>query len=326
MGTARTRGPATPAALPMHIVGDLLARRQFRAMNTDIEITLLDWRRISLLDEAERFFADFEDRFSRFRGDSELCYVNDHAGSPVRVSREMIALLQAALKMHEKTRGLFEPAVLPTLEAAGYDRSFEKMERDGDSALAALPRRMGGIRDIVVDPDARTVMAPAGMRIDLGGIGKGYCVDRVARLLRDAGPCLINAGGDMMGVGGGLDRHGWVIQILDPADGTQEIDRVRLRDRAVATSTTAVRNWRRGGRTLHHIIDPRTGQPAESGICSVSVIARTAARADVYAKTALILGYEAGSEFLAEHGVHGLFVLNNGAIHTTGRWPAGSGR
>ncbi|MBI5287365.1 MAG: FAD:protein FMN transferase [Chloroflexi bacterium] len=322
-----TRAPRTPVseALPISILGEVLAKRRFRAMNTDVELTLLDWSRAALLDRVERFVHEFEGRFSRFRPDSELCALNARAGATVPVSDQMLDLLATALTMHRETNGLFEPAILPTLEAAGYDRSFERVSREGAAARFESDSR-GTIAAITIDARRHTVTAPEGLRLDLGGIGKGYCVDRAAELLRDAGPALINAGGDMFGRGGGLDGHGWVIEVLDPADTARAIDSVRLYDRAIATSTTAVRNWRRGDRAMHHLIDPRTGAPAESGVCSATVIADTAARADVFAKTALLLGPHAGSRFLDDHGAHGLFVLADASVHTTDAWPSITGR
>jgi thiamine biosynthesis lipoprotein len=297
---------------------ELVAKRRFRAMNTDVEVTLADWTRGALLDDVVAYVEAFEARFSRFRAESELCRLNDRAGEPTPVSHEMLEILDAAMRMHTTTGGLFDPAVLPVLEAHGYDRSFEFVE-DGEAAVK-VPDSGHMFADVAIDREHSVVRLPAGMRIDLGGIGKGYCVDRVVEMLRDAGPALVNAGGDMFALGGGLDGNGWRVGILDPEHAGCRLGEVTLRDSAMATSTTAKRRWIRGGATQHHIIDPRTARPATTGVISATVAASDATNADVFAKTALMLGVDEGTRFLEDNGAGGLFVLTGGLRQTTRDW------
>jgi thiamine biosynthesis lipoprotein len=293
-------------------------------MNTDIEITLQDWRQGDLLDAAESFFATFEHRFSRFLADSELSQLNANAGQPCHVSADMIALLSEAGRLHIKTGGVFDPAVLAALEAAGYDRTFEAVGCDASSSPARMINRVLPFSDIAIDRRACTVRLPADVRIDLGGIGKGFAVDRVAEMLRGAGPVLISAGGDLFGRGDGPYGDGWIVAVTSP--NRKEVDRVILHDEAVATSTVALRRWKRGGRDMHHLIDPRTAQPAANGLTSVTVIAQTATQADVFAKTALILGIDEGPSFVKQQDAHALFVLNDGSLIATDQWPGSTGR
>jgi thiamine biosynthesis lipoprotein len=135
---------------------------------------------------------------------------------------------------------------------------------------------------------------------------------------------LVSAGGDLLGRGDGPYGDGWLIAVRDSQGG--EIDRIILHDEAVATSTVALRTWRRAGHTMHHLIDPSTGQPARTGLTSVTVIAHTATEADVFAKTALILGLDAGRRFLRKQGAQALFVLDRGGMIATDQWPGSTGR
>lgn len=289
------------------------AVRRFRAMNTDVEIRVADAAHTHLLADAERVFGAMERRFSRFLPESETCALNARLEDTVCVSREMLELVELALDLHRETGGVFDPAVLPELEAAGYDRSFELIG-DRTDGPAAVPAPHGRFAEIRVADDASRVTLPPGMRLDFGGIGKGFAVDRAADALRAAGSALVNAGGDMYALG-----HGWRASIVNPLL-DEDAATVSLHDEALATSTTAVRRWRVGGREMHHLIDPRTGAPARSEVISASVIADSATVAEVYAKCALILGVRDGWRLLGGRGLGGLFVLADGSVLVNEAW------
>ena len=299
---------------------DLLGQHLFRAMNTDVRMYMLDMENVVLFPVAEDLFHSMEARLSRFIPNSELCWLNGRAGRETRVSETMFDILEKALDMHSITGAVFDPAVLPELEKAGYDRSFEQVDRTAD----ALPHDGRGgefsVSQLRLDRERRTVTAPTGLRIDLGGIGKGYTVDGAARVLGPARDFVVNAGGDIFTSGAGPDGDGWLVGVTEPHDFDVYVSLVRLHDEALATSTTAVRRWQRGGRLLHHLIDPRTRQPSDSGVLSVSVIAPTAVQADVYAKTALLLGPVDGPRFLERQGTPGLFMMEDGAPVVTSGW------
>jgi thiamine biosynthesis lipoprotein len=299
-------------------IDTLMMSHRFRAMNTGVQFLTTSWNYPSLR-AGEQIFHDIETRFSRFRPDSELSRLNARAGSEVAVSPEMLHLLDASIRFHRATGGVFDPAILPVLEAAGYDRSFEQLVPDG--AGDARARARSSIADLRIDRARSTAQAPAGVRIDVGGIGKGYAVDRAAVALRPLRDFLVDAGGDIAVSGRGPEGAGWYIGVSDPRGGT-DLDLVELHGEAIATSTTANRRWQRGGRWHNHLIDPRNGTSAGNGVLSVSVIAPTAMEADVYAKTALLLGIEQGGRFLASRRLHGLFVLDDGTVIRTADWPS----
>lgn len=298
---------------------DVRVVRRFRAMNTDIELYVREAARAPMLAEVEAYFHAFERRFSRFVPDSELSLFNARPDDlPCAVSPEFAAMLREAIALHRVTRGIFEPAMLPQIEAAGYARSFERIERNA-AAPAMHPARRS-IAEMRIDADG-SVHAPAGLRIDLGGMGKGWAVDAAVRLLAPADDVLVNAGGDMYASGRSEWDEGWYAAVADPRAPERNISVMWLRDQALATSTTVVRRWQRGAATMHHIIDPRTGAPARTDVLSASVVATRTVDADVFAKTALILGSRDGSAFLERQGTPGLLMLEDGSVVTTSGWP-----
>ncbi len=156
-----------------------------------------------------------------------------------------------------------------------------------------------GCAGVQLDRLVSAVQLPRGVALDLGGIGKGYAADGVSAELLELGVAgvrgvLVNLGGDLRARGDAPEPHGWVVDVDDPLD-TGRTGLLALAEGAIATSTKLRRAWARGGQTLHHLIDPRTGEPAESGLASVTVIAGEAWRAEVLAKAAFVAGAEAGS-------------------------------
>ena len=216
----------------------LLGERRLRAMNTDILLLVRDPERAGLLSEAADVFPRLEARLSRFLPGSELSSLNRRAGSRTRVSAELIEVLELAVEMHRRTGGVFDPGILGALEAAGYDRSFELMEADGEArSPSRAPRR--SIVEMALDRATRTIEAPAGLRLDLGGIGKGYAVDRAARVLERAGHFLVDAGGDVFAAGDGPDGDGWPVAVAGPPPAWEDVALVRLRDEALTTPLSA---------------------------------------------------------------------------------------
>ena len=316
MTTVHRASPARALHAP-----SLLGQRQFRAMNTNVDLFVSDIEDVALFAIAEEIFHSMEARLSRFLPDSELCHLNERSGRETRVSAVLFDVLRQAQEFNLVSGGAFEPAVLRDLEAAGYDRSFEQIsDSSEDIPLCASAPEASSISQARLDAAKGSVLAPAGLRIDLGGIGKGYTVDAVARLMQPARNFVVNAGGDMFASGSGPDGDGWLVNITDPTGATAGVSLIRLRDQALATSTTAVRRWQRGDRLLHHLIDPRTRRPAESGVLSASVAARTATEADVFAKAALLLGFDDGTRLLRDHGASGLFVMDDGRLLQTTGW------
>jgi thiamine biosynthesis lipoprotein len=296
----------------------------FRAMNTDIELVVyVRARREQLKPTHQRFrqlsgqlqllFSQAESCLSRFRENSELSRLN-RQGYLEAASPLLYQTVKAALEMVEFTGGIFDPAILDALEAAGYDRSFELISQ-GQPGLNRhsynLPYRPR-LAKAKLDCALRAIELPAGLRLDLGGIAKGMTVDRAAAFLRQSGyhNFMISAGGDMFLSGHpGPPEQDWTVEVLDPLTLEGHLAVLKARNQAVATSAITKRRWQIGQQVRHHLIDPTTGQPVNNGLAAVTVIAPTTQLADVLAKTALILGPEAGRAFITQQrGCAGLFV------------------
>lgn len=244
-------------------------------------------------------------RLTRFDPASELSRFNTGAGQWCDVSPEMHDLLSGALRAFEESGGLVNVAVLPALFAAGYDRTFEDVgagtfsqwvpvlrhqiddgchRSDDRSHVSFLKGPPLPLNDVLELRAGAARLAP-GAAIDLGGIAKGWIADRAVERM---GPnSLANCGGDLYARGGGPDGDGWPVAFADRT--------LLLQDRGAATSGTTKRRW---GAGLHHLIDPRTGAPALTDLSEVSVLADTASHAEVFAKTALLLGSVAAPAFL----------------------------
>lgn len=274
----------------------------------------------------ETIFAEWEDVFSRFRPNSELSYVNARAGQPVMVTTLFATVLNAAIEAARATDGIYDPTMLRQIVHAGYDRTFAEIPAsrpapDGSANLG------GGWRAIRFDPAWRTVTLPHGLALDFGGIAKGMAVDAAIERL-DAlhlEPVAVEAGGDLRVIGVPPDRPGWPVAV-ELRSGTETIT---LYEGALATSSRSRRHWKLGDRIQHHILDPRTGEPADSDLWSVTAITSRCAQADVAAKVAFILGAERGGKFLGDRGLSGLLVTNAGERQRIGPWREdrpGSGR
>lgn len=282
--------------------------RRFRAMGTDV--TLLLWndnaqRARSAFDTAEHLFVTMERRLSRFLPGSELSQLNRAAGHPFAASRVLFDLVSQALDWRQRTSGIFDPSVLNAMLASGYDRPFDVMRAtagvDGVIAVAAAAdsghARRGSADDIIFGLD-RQITLPAGLGLDLGGIAKGWTIQQAAHRLGMWGPCLVDAGGDIACVGAPPDGA-WIVTVGDPLTPGRDIALLSLRNECVATSTRTYRRWLLDGKPAHHLIDPRTGEPAITNIVSATVVAPALPDAEIYAKTALILGEGAGPAYLA---------------------------
>lgn len=268
---------------------------RFRAMGTNVHLAVVDGDP-ELLEQGRARLEDLEQRWSRFLPDSEISQLNDRAGSgeAVALTTVTVELLAAAIDASDATRGVFDPTILPDLVAAGYDRSFElgqtpRAERDRSASSR-------GARAIDLDIERGTARLPAGCAVDLGGIGKGRASDLVIEELLEAEPggLCVNLGGDLRVAGAAPeDAPAWAVAIDDPFDPSGETDLcvVGLADGALATSSTMKRRWTDArGRTRHHLIDPRTGEPSTTELASVSVIAGSAMIAEIHAKATLISG------------------------------------
>ncbi len=290
-----------------------MRRVSHRAMNCDIELIDCGRSSESRLARATSWLDAFEARFSRFSVSSELSGLNRRSGRWPRVSPLLFELLSLSLELARRSDGLFDPTILRCLEEAGYDRSFEAVGGEQTSQILA-----GGFSwaDVRTDPATRSVWLPPSTGIDLGGIAKGWAVDRLARYLRS--DCLVNAGGDLYAAGTPEGGDAWLVGVQDPYEPERDVMTLAVRDRGVATSSQLKRRWLSSGLEANHLIDPRTQAPTESDVVQVTAVAATATLAECHSKVALLLGASAGLDYLNhEPDVEGVIVAGSGRVRVT---------
>jgi thiamine biosynthesis lipoprotein len=314
--------------------------RRFAAMGSTAHVVVLggetahlDWAQ----GEAERL----EALWSRFRAASDVARCTRDAGTRATpVEPETIELVEQAVHAWHATAGRFDPTVLRALEAAGYDQSFE-IVRDRprtrtvvrsappghaaidvviDDLLRGQADPAPGCRGVTVDRERGTVALPAGVGLDLGGIGKGAAADRIAEGLvaRGAAGACVAFGGDVRAAGVTPGGVAWPIPVEDPFDESATMLTVPLADAAVVTSTRVFHRWVHDGVSQHHLIDPATGRPADRGVAAVVVQAPQAWWAESLAKAALVAGVQVGLDLLGRHGVTGWVVDDGRRVWATG--------
>jgi len=277
----RVKGSVSPDTFGSMVI----EKRLFEALGGECELYTIGLPPERLA-TAEAWVHAMHDRLTRFTAHSELSRFNSSAGDWAEVSPLLEALLRECLRAHQLSDGLVNAAVLPALLAAGYTRTFS----EGPTA-ATMTVRPPSLPEVLEVRSGSARLRP-GAAIDLGGIAKGWLADRLAEDLGEN--VLVNLCGDLFARGVGESGEGWPVGMGS--------DTVLLHDMGAATSGTRKRSW---GEGLHHLIDPRTGVPAASDLNEVSVIARTGADAEVFAKAALLLGSAAAPEYLRAHGALG---------------------
>lgn len=301
---------------------DAHAAERFRAMGSDAHLIVAGPDAAALLRRGRRRIEELEQRWSRFRDDSEISELNRRAGEPVVVSEDTWALLTRAIDGWRVTGGCFDPTVLDAVVAAGYDRSFDDLVAAGDRVERTGPapaRRARGCDGIVTVPPARMIVLPEGVRIDPGGIGKGLAADLVVAELLAAGATgvCVNLGGDLRVDGRPPAGSAWGVDVEDPWSGEVRA-RLSLTSGAVATTSRTRRFWETADGRRHHVIDPATGMSASSGLAAVTVVTGEAWRAEVLAKAAFVAGTAGAGVVLDAHADGALLFTDEGDLVTVG--------
>lgn len=269
----------------------------------------------SLATQAFGECARIEKSYSRFLNGNILSDLNAHVGEFAEVDEELYRLLEFGMRLKEKTFGAFDLSVKAVLEAWGYDQNYRFVE---DSPGEAHP--LGSIElDDGGNSGAFRVRLSA--PVELGGLGKGYAIDRMVNILH--GECgegravrgfCINAGGDLFVQGGDENGEPWKIVFEHPQDITLGIGEVNLYGPlALASSSPSRRHWKNGTKERHHLVDPRTGEPANQ-MLSVYVQAPAGLLADAYSTALFVLGFERARELLPSFPVEAMLISPRGEI------------
>ncbi len=273
-----------------------------------------------LLAQVPEWFEYWEQCLSRFRPDSELNTLNNAAGSGnfIAVSPILWDVLTHALQAHAESSGLVTPAILNELENAGYDRDFDQLAAMAEHTSQDFLPDSTPLDEIEMDAQTRAIRLPSGLRLDFGGVAKGWAAHQAAARLAPLGPALVNAGGDIAISAPPLTSEFWPVGIDNPLLPGDSLATLKVAAGGVATSGRDHRRWQKNGRWQHHIIDPRRGLPAETDLLSATIIAPSAVTAETAAKVVMILGSQSGLDWLEQHPhISGLMIHENGQTITS---------
>jgi len=320
-----------------------LALKSWKALGTSVLVlTTHDDRLEPATTAVRQILEDVDAAYSRFREDSELTHLNASPGRAIHVSSLLATAIDAALRAARITDGAVDPTIGHAIRVAGYDDDFSRIAAGGPHP--ALPRERGreidsgergrqmklrawhvpGWQAIRLDRGSRTVWLPPGVELDLGSTGKALAADLAATAAMAAagkGGVLVSLGGDI-GTAGESPSGGWRILVAEDSrvKPSGDGDVICVPAGGVATSSTTVRRWSRGGVILHHIIDPQTSLPTSGPFRTVTVVAGTCLDANV-ASTAAIVRGEAAIDWLTGCRLPARLVENDGTIHYIGPWP-----
>jgi thiamine biosynthesis lipoprotein len=298
------------------------ASHDFAALGTGVTVTTLDRNALDTAVAEVRSELDAFDRAcSRFRDDSDLERLN-RAGAPMRVQGILHDALDYALAAAATTDGVVDPTVGTSVRLLGYDGDFASLDRSGPPVMHF--ERAGGWQTVAFDRESGVVSLPKGIRLDLGATAKALASDRCAEraALAIGSGVLVSVGGDVA-VAGTPPDDGWTIRVAEHHAARDDApgESIALWHGGVATSTTTVRRWLRGGEWLHHIVDPSTGHAASTAWRTVTVAASTCRAANVVSTAAIVRGPDAEG-WIRSLGVPCRVVDTDGDVHHYGPWPA----
>lgn len=309
----------------------VFAHRQFDALGTYAYIaTGADPDRAEQI--ARDILADVDRTCSRFRSDSDLTRANANAGAWTRVDPLLAAAVSVAIAAAEESDGLVDPCLGVALTEIGYDVDFAVLSvRPPSPFTPRTPHPFGRWRELAVDADG-AVRVPAGVRLDLGSTAKAWASDLVAlSLVEETGAtAVVGLGGDIRIAtpDGDTAFEGWPVSITEvPPNGSEHpepAELIVLGSGGLATSSSQVRRWTAGGVARHHLIDPRTGEPASEYWRTVTATGPTCVAANVASTAAIVLG-PAAEEWLVQHEVDARLVALDGRTVRVGDWPADTG-
>ncbi len=289
-------------------------QQQYRALGSDAVLTLVTEGGAAyaerLFDRLRQHIEAFEQQFSRFLPESELTQFNQKAGAKTTVSNSFRKLLSTTKNLAVETDGLYNPFILPALQQAGYLGSWPQPEA-GRAATDFSERTVVPPEELRIgDSWARM---PEGSALDFGGIGKGYLLDELADLLdgENLGGYWLSLGGDINCAGHDIEDQIWRVAVQSALEPDKSIDTITNPDGrklAIATSGVTKRQGVKAGKHWHHLIDPRTGEPADTTILTATVTAEQAVIADVYAKCIVIAGVEQAEQYQADHRIQSFLI------------------
>ena len=296
---------------------DTEASKDIFAMDTYMTVTAYGENAQDAVDAAEAEIERLDTLLSTGNADSEIAKLNEQKSATL--SEDGGYLVKRALELNKETDGAFDIAIYPVMEAWGFPtQNFRVPSAD---ELADLLKHVDASK-ILYDADTRKIsFEDEQIKIDLGGIAKGYTSSRIMEIFKENGieSGLVNLGGNVQALGTKTDGSNWRVAVQSPDDTEDYLGVLSIQDKAVITSGGYERYFEQDGVTYHHIIDPKTGYPAENGLVSVTIVSEDGTLADGLSTSLFVMGKEKATEFWRAHSdkFDAVLVTDDGTIYVT---------
>lgn len=275
------------------------ASRDIFAMDTYMTVTAYGENAEEAVDAAETEIERLDALLSTGDAQSEIAKLN--ASGSAELSEDAAYLTERAMELYQETDGAFDIAIYPVMEAWGFPtQNFQVPSEETLKNLLPLT----DVGNISYDKETRMIsFEKEGMKIDLGGIAKGYTSSRIMDIYKEHGITsgLVNLGGNVQALGTKTDGSKWKVAVQSPDNEEDYLGILSIQDKAVITSGGYERYFEQDGVTYHHIIDPKTGYPAENGLISVTIVSADGTLADGLSTSLFIMGEEKAAEFWRAH-------------------------
>ncbi|MCR5485578.1 MAG: FAD:protein FMN transferase [Clostridiales bacterium] len=286
------------------------------AMDTVMTLTAYGKDTSAALDTAAKTIRELDKKLSYSGKESEVYKLNSSGGKPVKADDDLLTPLKVSLDVSEKSGGALDVTVFPVVKAWGF--ISKEYTVPTDNKLASLLKNVDW-SSVKISEDS--VSVPENAEIDLGAVAKGYASERAAETLISKGvkSAVISLGGNVRTVGTKPDGSKWNVAVVDPTEpGTKTVGTLKLGETSVVTSGGYQRYFEKNGKRYHHIIDPKTGRPAESGLISVTVVCDDGTYADALSTALFVLGLDKAMEYYREYGgFEAVFITDDKKITVT---------
>lgn len=298
-------------------VSDEEASKDIFAMDTYMTVTAYGDQAQEAVDEAEKEIQRLDELLSTGNEESEIAKLNQTGSATL--SEDAGYLVERALELNKETDGAFDIAIYPIMEAWGFPtQNYQVPTEDTLKSLMQLT----DASKITYNEDSRKIsFGQEGMKIDLGGIAKGYTSSRIMNIFKEnnISSGLVNLGGNVQALGTKTDGSKWRVAVQSPDDTEDYLGILSVQDKAVITSGGYERYFEQDGKTYHHIIDPKTGYPAENGLTSVTIVSEDGTLADGLSTSLFIMGKEKAIEFWKAHSdeFDTIMLTEDGTLYVT---------
>ncbi|MES2409660.1 MAG: FAD:protein FMN transferase [Patescibacteria group bacterium] len=286
------------------------------AMGTEYSVAIVcnsEDLAFKMFELAKNDIRSYENRFSRFKSDSELSMLNKN--KDMKVSAIFLDATEKAYELFKRTRGIFNPLV--QVERLGYDTSFKDIKKESDKNDEDWSTYDIDFSETTIDKENNYIRLNEGQKLDCGGFLKGYLAEIIVKKIihnsKDIQGVVVNLGGDISTEGADENGNNFVFYIYNPISKKDDIE-ITLHNQSLATSGTYKRSWLRAGKKVHHILDASGRQNPKTDIASVSIIHKDGAYAEAYAKVFLSMDYKDAMKLLDDHDVRFILIKNDGQI------------